>query len=274
MMTSFRSLPRPGDVAGLSTDDLRAAFLVEQLFEHGQIVFTDCDRLALAGFAPRDPITLPDAKETGRSFFHEARESGVINIGGPGAIEVDGQRYALANLNCLYIGVGARSVRFFSDDASKPAHFFFLSCPAHRQFSTTLATTADCNVLSLGTAESANVRKIYQFIHEGGVQSCQLVMGFTALAAGSVWNTFPPHTHLRRSEAYLYFDLTGPLVMHFMGEPTATRHLVMREKDAVLSPPWSIHSGCGAGAYKFIWGMAGENKAFADMDAVDLKEMR
>lgn len=274
MNSSFRSLPRPEDVARLTTAELRSAFLVESLFASGQTVFTDCDRLALAGFMPIEPITLADAPQTGRAYFHEARESGVINVGGPGSIEVDGQRYPMANLDCLYIGMGSKSVRFLSDNVAKPASFFFLSCPAHRAFPTTRATVADCNVLSLGTPESANVRKIHQFIHDGGIQSCQLVMGFTALAPGSVWNTFPPHTHLRRSEAYLYFDLTGPLVMHFMGEPTATRHLVMREKDAVLSPPWSIHSGCGAGAYKFIWGMAGENKAFADMDAVELKEMR
>jgi 4-deoxy-L-threo-5-hexosulose-uronate ketol-isomerase len=273
-MSNLRSLPRPADVAGLSTAALRSAFLVEELFASGNLVFSDCDRLTLAGFTPREPITLQDAKETGRVFFHEARESGVINIGGPGAIEVDGTRHALAKLDCLYISMGTRSVRFLSDDAANPASFFFLSCPAHRAYPTTLATIRDCNVLSLGTPESANVRKIYQFIHEGGVQSCQLVMGFTELAPGSVWNTFPPHTHLRRSEAYLYFDLTGPIVMHFMGDPAETRHLVVREREAVLSPPWSIHSGCGAGAYKFIWGMAGENKAFADMDAVDLKEMR
>lgn len=273
-METFCSLPRPSEVARLSTDELRSAFLVEQLFGAGELVFTDCDRLMLAGFSPREPVVLVDAKSTGRSFFHEARESGVINIGGPGAIEVDGTRYTLRKLDCLYIGLGSKSVRFISDDVANPAHFFFLSCPAHRAFPTTLATVANCNILSLGSPESANVRKIHQFIHEGGIQSCQLVMGFTELAPGSVWNTFPPHTHLRRSEAYLYFDLTGPLVMHFMGEPSATRHLIVREKEAILSPPWSIHSGCGAGAYKFIWGMAGENKAFADMDAVDLKEMR
>ena len=274
MTMPFRSLPRACDTARLTTEELRSAFLVEHLFDHGEIVFTDCDRLALAGLIPREPITLIDAKETGRAFFHEARESGAINIGGPGAIEVDGVRYPLAKLECLYISMGSKSVRFFSDDASEPAAFFFLSCPAFRTFPTTVATTKDCNVLSLGTPETANVRKIYQFIHETGVQSCQLVMGFTILEPGSVWNTFPPHTHLRRSEAYLYFDLTGPLVMHFMGEPTATRNLVVREREAILSPPWSIHSGCGTSAYKFIWGMAGENKRFADMDAVDLKEMR
>lgn len=274
MSKKFRSLPRPADVARLTTAEVREAFLVEQLFASGDVVFTDCDRLALAGFVPREPIALADSKETGRAFFHEARESGVINIGGAGAIEVDGTRHALNKLDCLYIGMGTKSVRFLSDDGSNPASFFFLSCPAHQAFPTALATTRTCNVLSLGTPEAANVRKIYQLIHDGGVQSCQLVMGFTELASGSVWNTFPPHTHLRRSEAYLYFDLVGPLVMHFMGEPSATRNLVVREKEAVLSPPWSIHSGCGAGAYKFIWGMAGENKAFADMDGVDLKELR
>lgn len=273
-MASFRALPRPADVARLSTDELRDAFLVEHLFTTNEILFTDCDRLAVAGFSPREPFILPDAKETGRSLFHEARESGVLNVGGPGAIEVDGTLYRLAKLDCLYIGMGSKSVRFMSDDASQPAAFYFLSCPAHRAFPTALATPSTCNVLSLGAPESANVRKIHQLIHDGGVQSCQLVMGFTELAPGSVWNTFPPHTHLRRSEAYLYFDLAGPLVMHFMGEPTATRHLVVREKQAILSPPWSIHSGCGAGAYKFIWGMAGENKTFADMDGVDLKELR
>ena len=269
--------PRPGEVDRLTSDELRDAFLLDRLFEGaGSARFTDLDRLYVAAFVPGTdaPIELANARQTGRTFFHDRRESGAINLGGAGAIEVDGVRHALGKLDGLYVGAGARSVRFHSDDASKPAQFFVLSCPAHQAFPTTRVTRDQCNVLSLGEQRTANVRKIYQYVHEGGVKSCQLVMGFTELAEGSVWNTFPPHTHARRSEVYCYFDLQGPLVMHFMGEPTRTRHLVVREKGVVLSPPWSIHSGCGAGAYRFVWGMAGENQAFADMDACDLGELR
>lgn len=274
--TAYVSSPRPGETDRLTSAELREAFLLDGLFEGaGGARFTDLDRLYVAAFVPASaPIVLADAKQTGRSFFHERRESGAINLGGAGAIEVDGVRHTIGRFDGLYVGMGARSVRFVSDDPAAPAQFFFLSCPAHQAFPTTRITRDACNVLSLGTQPAANVRKIYQYIHEGGVKSCQLVMGFTELAEGSVWNTFPPHTHTRRSEIYCYFDLQGPLVMHFMGEPTRTRHLVVREKGVVLSPPWSIHSGCGAGAYRFVWGMAGENQAFADMDACDLNELR
>lgn len=274
-LVTHRQTPRAIDVPGLDTESLREAFLVESAFTDGanQFTFTDLDRLVVAGIVPRPSFTLPDLTETGRQSFHEMRESGFINLGGKGSIEVDGQRFAMDKLDCLYVSLGAKSVTFTSDDADHPARFFMLSCPAHRAFPTAHAKPAQANILSLGDQKTANVRKIHQFIHEGGIKSCQLVMGFTTLAEGSVWNTFPPHTHLRRSEIYCYFDLQGPLVMHFMGEPHETRNLVMREKDIVLSPPWSIHSGCGAGAYSFIWGMAGENQAFADMDAVDLKEL-
>ena len=270
----FHETPRASETDGLTTAELRAAFLIEDLFANeGTGRFTDLDRLLVAGFAPAQPTELQNSKQTGRGFFHEMRESGIINLGGAGTVEVDGVKHSLAKLDGLYIGLGAKAVSFASDDATSPAQFFLLSCPAHKAFPTTKITRENCNVLSLGEQKTANVRKIYQYIHEGGVQSSQLVMGFTELAEGSVWNTFPPHTHTRRSEIYCYFDLTGPLVMHFMGEPTKTRNIVVREKGVVLSPPWSIHSGCGAGAYKFVWGMAGENKAFADMDAVNLKEL-
>jgi len=181
---------------------------------------------------------------------------------------VDGKTMAVDSLACLYVGAGARSVSFASKDPDNLAKFFFLSCPAHAVFPTAVMTRGEAAAVTLGSQASANLRTIRKYIHAGGLRSCQLVMGYTELAEGNVWNTFPPHTHNRRSEVYLYFDLGDRPLAHFMGEPAATRHLFIHNEQAVLSPPWSIHCGCGFGSYKFIWGMAGENKTFDDMDPV------
>lgn len=274
---SIHRMPRPQDVAHLTTDELREAFLVPALYAPGQINlrFTDLDRFVVGGAVPTaKPLTLENHKETGRSFFLERRELGALNTGGPGTVTVDGKSFAVETEACIYVGMGAKEVAFTSRDAKNPAKFFILSCPAHAAFPTAVATRQDANTIPLGTPATANQRVIRQYIHEQGIPSCQLVMGYTELAEGSVWNSFPPHTHNRRTEIYFYFNLGERVLAHFMGEPQATRHLFMHNEEAVLSPAWSIHCGCGQGNYKFIWGMAGENQRFDDMDAVKPLDLR
>ncbi|MBM3859858.1 MAG: 5-dehydro-4-deoxy-D-glucuronate isomerase [Verrucomicrobia bacterium] len=262
----------------MTSEELRAHFLLEDLFQPGDIelVYTDVDRVVVGGIVPTTaPLTLAGGREMACDFFCERREAGVLNLGAAGTITVDGKPYKLAMRECLYIGRGSRAVTFASDAASTPAQFYLVSCPAHAGFPTTHAALGKANRIELGSANESNRRTIYQYIHQNGIRSCQLVMGFTELHAGSVWNTFPPHTHDRRTEVYCYFDLpTGGLVMHFLGEPDETRHVVMREKQAVLSPPWSIHCACGTGGYRFAWAMGGENQTFDDMDKVDLAVFR
>lgn len=261
----------------MTTEELRDSFLVPGLYQPGQLrgQFTDLDRLILGGVVPNEaPVPLENHPETGRATFLERRELGAINTGGPGKVTVDGKTYEVPSLGCIYIGMGASKVAFESGDAKNPANFFFLSCPAHHAYPTTVAKQAEATRVPLGSAAEANVRTIYQYIHEDGIKSCQLVMGYTELAEGSVWNTFPPHTHNRRTEIYFYFDLGERVLAHFMGDPAATRHLFIQNEQAVLSPSWSIHSGCGQGNYKFIWGMAGENQKFTDMDGVKPGDLR
>lgn len=261
----------------MTPEELRESFLVPRIYQPGglQGLFTDLDRLVVAGAMPgATPVEWPNHRETGRGSFLERRELGAINTGGPGEVCVDGQTFPVAALGCIYVGMGTRQVTFASTDPEQPAKFFILSCPAHAEFPTGVATREDATVIALGSQASANQRVIRQYIHETGMRSCQLVMGYTELAEGNVWNTFPPHTHNRRSEIYFYFDLDERVLAHFMGEPAATRHLFIRNEQAVLSPPWSIHAGCGQGHYKFIWGMAGENQTFTDMDAVNPADLR
>jgi 4-deoxy-L-threo-5-hexosulose-uronate ketol-isomerase len=274
---TIRRMPRPEDAARMTTAELRSAFLVQGLFAAGriQLQFTDMDRFVVGGAVPAsEPLKLENCKETGRAFFLERRELGAINTGGAGTVTVDGRAFIIEPEGCIYIGTGAKDVSFASADARKSAKYFILSCPAHAAHPTTAATTKDANTVPLGSQEQANKRVIRQYIHEGGIKSCQLVMGCTELAEGSVWNTFPPHTHSRRSEVYFYFNLGERVLAHFMGEPPATRHLFMRDEEAVLSPSWSIHTGCGQGNYKFIWGMAGENQRFDDMDGIKPPDLR
>jgi 4-deoxy-L-threo-5-hexosulose-uronate ketol-isomerase len=270
-------LPRPSEVARMTTAELRASFLLSQLLAPGRIKFqfTDLDRFAVGGAVPTTaPLALENSPETGRAFFLERRELGAINLGGAGQVTVDGKSFAVVPEGCIYIGMGAKDVRFASQDAKAPARFFILSCPAHAPHPTAVATPAEATTIPLGTPAAANQRVIRQYIHEKGIPSCQLVMGYTELAEGSVWNTFPPHTHNRRTEVYFYFNLGERVLSHFMGEPQATRHLFLHNEEAVLSPSWSIHSGCGQGNYKFIWGMAGENQRFDDMDAIKPLDLR
>lgn len=273
----IRTTPRACDTVGLSTAQLREAFLIESLFrtDKVQFFFTDLDRQAVAGIQPGpEPVELTNDFETGADFFLARRELGIINVGGPGSIKADGVTHDLANLDCLYIGMGTKSVSFSSKSGSSPARFYLLSTPAHHTFPTVKVSKEQANPRALGSQATANQRKIYQYIHQGGIKSCQLVMGFTELAEGSVWNTMPPHTHTRRTELYFYFDLGDKAVVHLMGEPTETRNLIVRDSQVVLSPAWSIHCGCGTGNYRFIWSMGGENQTFDDMDAAPIATLR
>ncbi len=263
----------------MNTDDLRRAFLVPAVVLESRIkmTFTDLDRMALGGVKPTaGPITLDNDHETGADFFLARRELGVLNVGGgSGIVKVDGKSFQLDNLDCLYVGMGSKSVTFDSADGKNPAKFFLMSTPAHQSYPTTLAKKNQANPIKLGSRSTANQRTIYQYIHVNGIKSCQLVMGFTALDEGSVWNTMPPHTHSRRTEIYFYFDIPdNQVVTHFLGAPDQTRHVFVHNEQAVLSPSWSIHCGCGTAAYKFIWAMGGENQTFDDMDKVGPLELR
>ncbi len=274
----FRSSPSQAEYRRFTTEELRAAFLVESLFVPGQLtlVYTDADRALVGAAVPgASPLQLDPDPELRANYFCERRELGILNIGGKGRVEVDGRAHDTGRLDCLYVGRGSQNVAFASSDPADPAAFYLLSYPAHAAWPTTLARRSDATAVELGTAADANRRTIYKYIHGGGVKSCQLVMGFTRLADGSVWNTMPPHRHPRRSEVYLYFDL-GPdrRVMHFIGAPQQTRHLVVADREAVIAPSWSIHCGCGTGAYAFCWGMGGENQVFEDMDAAPLAQLR
>ena len=274
----IRFSPSQTEYPTLTTEQLRAAFLVESLFTPGRLdlVYTDNDRAIVGSAVPTSsPLKLTADAELRAACFCERRELGILNIGGGGAVVVDGQRFEMAKLDCLYVGRGSRDISFTSSEPAKPAAFYLLSYPAHAAYPTRLAHLADASKAELGTAAEANRRTICRYIHTGGIKSCQLVMGFTQLQEGSVWNTMPAHTHTRRSEVYLYFDLgASRRVMHFMGTPQQTRHLVMADRQIVISPSWSIHSACGTGAYSFCWGMGGENQAFEDMDPAPLDQLR
>jgi 4-deoxy-L-threo-5-hexosulose-uronate ketol-isomerase len=265
---SIRRMPRPQDVVGMSTQELRDTFHINNLFVPGKLTgtFTDLDRLVVGGVMPLTPVELPNHKETGRAFFLERREMGVINVGGAGRVVADDKTFVLEKLDCVYLPMGTKSVRFESADAKEPAKFYFLSCPAHLAYPLAMMKSAEATPVNLGAQETSNKRTIYKFIHQGGIQSCQLVMGLTALEPGNVWNSFPPHTHWRRTEIYFYFDLGDKIVSHFLGEPQESRHLFVHNDEVALSPNWSMHFGVGSGNYKFIWGMAGENQVFDDMD--------
>lgn len=274
-----RYASHPQEVKQFDTDRLRKEFHIPTLFtpDRLELVLTHEDRLIIGGAAPvqQDVKLETDLKELGVSYFLERRELGAINVGGPGSIIVDGTEYELNNKDCLYVGKGSREVIFRSKDASKPAKFYLNSAPAHKEFPTAKTTLAEAESGALGSIENSNERTIHRFIHENGIQSSQLVMGMTQLKTGNMWNTMPAHVHPRRMEAYMYFDLAeDAVVFHLMGEPNETRHLVVRNEQAVISPSWSIHSGVGTSNYTFIWGMAGDNKAYADMDAVLMKDLR
>jgi len=262
----------------MTTAELRDAYMVRGMFVPGEVTlcYTDIDRAIVGSAVPlADSLSLPVHKELASDFFAQRREIGVINIGGSGSVTVDGEEYVTGNRDSLYIGRGSKDVRFFSDEADAPAAFYILSYPAHTDYPTTLVKQADAKRIELGSKDECNERVIYQSIRPGIIDTCQLVMGFTQLETGSVWNTMPAHTHRRRSEIYFYFDLDDDFnVFHFMGEPDETRSLVVRNREAVVSPSWSMHSGAGTRAYTFIWGMGGENQEFDDMDHIPMQELR
>ena len=273
----IRRMPHPQDVVGMSTEEVRETFLISDLFVPGKLTgtFTDLDRLVVGGAMPADkPVELPNHKETGRAAFLERREMGIINVGGAGKITADGQTFTLEKLDCAYVPMGTKEVSFASDDAKALAKFYFLSCPAHAPYPMRLMKSSEAAPVNLGAQETSNKRTIYKFIHEGGIQSCQLVMGLTALESGNVWNSFPSHTHWRRTEIYFYFDLGQNILSHFLGEPQQSRHMFLHNEEVALSPNWSMHFGVGSSNYKFIWGMAGENQVFNDMDAVNPLDLR
>lgn len=267
----------PTDVKAYDTTRLRAEFHSSNILEKNNIklVYTHYDRFIYGGIIPLDKaLKLPVYEELKSDYFLQRRELGVSNIGGLGRVKVDGKSFTLDTLDTLYVGKGNKEVIFESVDSANPAKYYLNSTPAHHEYPTVLATKADATIVELGSQSTANERTIFQYIHEDGIQSCQLVMGYTELKPGNVWNTFPPHTHERRMEVYFYFDLPADqVVLHLMGQPQETRHIIMKNEDAVVSPPWSIHSGAGTSAYKFFWGMGGENKAFTDMDGVPLTEV-
>ena len=271
-------LPDAQRARTLSTDALRSSFLVPGLFTSGAIVLRhlDLDRVVLGGAVPTGkPLALEPTTSIAAEHFAERREIGILNIGARGTIAVDGQRYAMEKRDALYVGRGSKSVVLESDDASQPARFYIVSYPAHASHPTTHIPRASASATDLGSTDRANCRRLAKYIHPAGVQSAQLVMGVTELKSGSVWNTMPSHTHSRRSEVYLYFDLpSDAVVVHLMGEPAETRHLIVRNEEVVLSPPWSVHSGSGTSNYTFCWAMGGENQDFADMQAVDMGEIK
>ncbi len=270
--------PSPRETAVLDTCGLRESFLVEELFQPGELtlVYTDLDRAIVGSVVPSHAALKLEAGDELRSaYFCERREIGVMNFGNKGSVTVDGVSYELGKCDCLYIGRGSQEVGFASTDAGAPAEFYLISYPAHTSYPTTKATPADANRVDLGTKEECNERTICQYIHEKGIKSCQLVMGYTEFKPGSIWNTMPAHTHLRRSEVYCYFDIpAGHAVLHLMGEPDETRPLWIHDKQVALSPAWSIHCGCGTAAYRFVWAMGGENQDFTDMDKIAIHDLR
>jgi 4-deoxy-L-threo-5-hexosulose-uronate ketol-isomerase len=272
-----RILADPVRYARMSTSELRSSFLLGGLHHPGEIhmVYLDLDRTVVGMASPtQGTLPLPSYPSLRAEHFTDRRELGVLNIGGPGRVLVGDAVYAVENLDCLYVGRGNPRVEFESEDPEDAAVFYLLSYPAHTSYPVALVKRSEANPTTIGAPETANHRTITKYIHAGGAQSCQLVMGVTHLHAGSVWNTMPPHTHMRRSEVYLYFNLdAGQRVLHLMGPAEETRHLVMADREAVVSPGWSIHAGAGTKAYSFCWGMGGENQDYADMDALTLGEL-
>lgn len=276
MQIRFQNSPK--ETAGMNTTELRANFLIENLMQPGKInlTYSHYDRMIVGGVVPgAAAIELSNEGELKAAYFLERREIGIINVGGNGKVTADGVDYPLEKLECVYLGKGTQVVHFSSDDAAAPAVFYLLSVPAHQTYPNKKMTKTEAAPVNLGDISTSNKRTIYKYIHNEGIQSCQLVMGLTVLEDGSVWNSVPPHTHTRRMEAYFYFDVNeAHRVMHFMGEPEETRHVVIANHEAVLSAPWSMHFGVGTASYGFIWGMAGENKEFTDMDAVAIASIK
>lgn len=272
----------PKDAKHYTTQQLREEFLIEELYRPDEVVpvYSHIDRMLVMGIMPvSKPLAIEEGIDVwscfGTKFVMERREAGLFNLGGAGAVTVDGTRYELGYKDCLYISMGSREVSFESTETKQPARFYLISAPAHKPCPTTLIRIEQAAKKPLGAMATANERVINQFIHPDVLETCQLCMGLTELSEGSVWNTMPAHTHERRMEIYTYFELPQDhVVFHMMGQGQETRHIVMQNGQAVISPSWSIHSGCGTARYAFIWAMGGENKEFDDMDVIGTQELR
>lgn len=268
----------PGETNGMSTSALRDNFLLEQLMQDDKIklVYSHYDRVIIGGAKPLGKtLSLPNHSELKADYFLERREIGIINVGGEGVVVADGKEFNMNKLDCVYLGKGTKEVKFKSKRKQDPALFYLLSSPAHHKYPNKLMRKEKATPVSLGDSSTSNKRIIYKYIHLDGIKSCQLVMGLTILEPGSVWNSVPPHTHTRRMEVYFYFDVPeNHRVFHFMGQPQETRHIVTGNHEAVISAPWSVHFGCGTANYGFIWGMAGENQTFTDMDQVAIPALK
>jgi len=278
----IRYSTNPIDVRTYTTDDLRDEFLISNLYVADQVqaVYSHVDRMVVLGIMPvKETLSIDKGmdimKTFGTTYFLERREVGFFNLGGAGVCIVDGKEYAMGPKDCIYITKGTKEVLFKSNNADEPARFYGVCAPAHKVCETKLLTIAQAAKVPLGAAETSNKRVINQFIHPDVLETCQLLMGLTILEPGSVWNTMPAHTHERRMEVYTYFDIPEDQgVFHFMGEPQETRHITIQNFDAVISPSWSIHSGCGTSNYAFIWAMGGENQTFTDMDVIPTAQLR
>lgn len=268
----------PNETKQFDTEQLRENFLVSSLMQDDtvQLVYTHYDRVIIGGAKPvNKSLSLPNHPELKADYFLERRELGIINIGGAGTVTADGEVFHLNKLDCVYIGKGIKEVSFSSLQPGEPAVYYLLSAPAHKEYPNAKYAKEQAAPVELGAVETSNKRTVYKYIHLDGIRSCQLVMGLTVLDPGSVWNSIPPHTHTRRMEVYFYFDVAEQhRIFHFMGEPQQTRHIAMANHEAVVSPPWSTHFGCGTSNYGFIWGMAGENLVYTDMDAAPVTELR
>ncbi|HWA09799.1 MAG TPA: 5-dehydro-4-deoxy-D-glucuronate isomerase [Opitutaceae bacterium] len=268
--------PSPEEANTLGTEELRSRFMIGGLFQPGAVTahYTDLDRMIVGAAVPTGaPLALPADKELGTAFFLERREIGILNLGAAGTVKVGGAKHDLGTLDCLYIGLGEKDVIFESAPGGQ-AQFYFVSTPAHAKHPTAVARRADLRTDPIGDTTKANRRRINKCIHADGIKSCQLVLGFTEFEPGSIWNTMPPHTHSRRTEVYLYFDVGDQIVVHLMGEPQKTRHLIVRDREAVLSPAWSVHCGVGTSSYRFVWAMGGDNQVFADMDPAPIATLK
>jgi 4-deoxy-L-threo-5-hexosulose-uronate ketol-isomerase len=263
----------------LDTNDLRKSFLIEDLFQKNKIpmTYSDVDR-SITGSAVPSGKTLKlvaTKKEMAANYFAERREIGVINIGEKGSIKLDGKNYVMNHYDALYIGRGTKKIEFHSHDSKKPSKFYFVSYPAHKEYPSKHIKHSDATPVKLGSLADSNSRTIHKYIHTENLQTCQIAMGLTILDEGSVWNTMPAHTHQRRSEVYMYFNLNpDSFVVHLLGEPDETRHIIIRNEQAVLSTSWSMHSGCGTKNYAFIWAMGGENQVYDDMDWISMKDLK
>jgi 4-deoxy-L-threo-5-hexosulose-uronate ketol-isomerase len=277
-IVNTRQVIGSADAAKRDTQGLRDAFLIEDLFSEGLInmTYSHLDRVIVGGVVPiESALILDHVMETGTAQFLQRREAAIVNIGGRGNIMVGGVEYVLGFQDALYVGMDAGTLIFASHDVKKPSHFYLVSAPAHRTLPTKLITLEMAKKVHLGSSEEANARTINQYVHPDVCESCQLLLGLTMFELGSIWNTMPAHVHDRRMEVYLYFDMNEDVrIFHFMGKPEETRHLVLKNHDAILSPGWSIHSGAGTGRYSFIWAMAGDNMDFTDMDKIPMSALK